>query len=156
MKILSPKPPKDPSCPQWWVLSVDIHRLPAIGRVIDILVRAKWISFQIRRNAAVDNPGELKFIRPSRFTSVYIVHPNGGGAQKLKCEECGAEYPFPVTGRAYACGFCAVERESVVRLWWRRVRMKPGSEGATTAIGEIYMRTWQWPQVSVSVNEDIR
>jgi hypothetical protein len=153
MKILMPKPPKSPSQPQWWVLSVDIHRRSAIGRVIDIFVRAKWISFQIRRNAAVDNPGELKFIRPSRFTSVYIVHPNGGGAQKLKCEECGAEYPFPVTGRAYACGFCAVERESVARLWWRRGRMKLRSEGISTTPAVLYIKMRQWPRTSVSIND---
>ena len=122
MRVLIPGAAKDPSRPQWWVASVDIHRRPSIGWVVDILVRLKWVSIQIRRRVAVDNL-TVKFTRATRYSTRYICHPNGGGAQELICEECGAEYPMPRGPLAYPCRFCAVERESTVRVWWSRAVM---------------------------------
>jgi hypothetical protein len=150
MKILIPGPPKDISKPQWWLVSMDINLLPGknISWVVDALVRLRWISVQVRYQAAVDNP-TLVFVRASRFTSVFIIHPNGGGAQRLKCEECGAEYPMPAPGgqrSGYPCAFCSVERESVVRLWWQRTSLR--------YIGApMYSKMRRWPQLPKPITD---
>src|ERR1039457_974091 len=63
----------------------------------------------------------LTFVRKSSFTVRYIVHPGGGNAARLVCEECGAEYPYG--NSPMPCAFCAVAKESGLRLrlWgWHR------------------------------------
>ena len=149
MRVLIPGAAKDPSRPQWWVASVDIHKRPSIGWVVDILVRLKWVSIQIQLNAAVDNP-TVKFVRATRYTTVFTAHPNGGNAHRIKCEECGAEYPFPNASRGlmFPCAFCSVERETAVRLRWRPMisgwdEIDPSSTP--------YTRLKQWPKAPTPI-----
>lgn len=140
MRILLPKPPIQSMRVQWWVLSVQTHKQPYIGRVIDILIHLRWFCVQIRRRATVDHifTGP-HFVRPTRYRERYIMHPDGGSARRLVCEECGAEYPFPAGPRGYPCAFCAVERESKVRLWWKKVPI--------VFEGDImYRRMREWPK----------
>jgi hypothetical protein len=141
MKILIPKPTADARNPQWWVMSFNWYKRSGIGHSIDLLVRARWFSIQIRCNCPVDNLTAVKFVRPSRFTDIYICHPNGGGARKLKCEECGAEYPFPTGPLAYPCSFCAVERESKIVVWWERRQFQGTDIGSP-----LYKKSWQYPK----------
>jgi hypothetical protein len=74
-----------------------------------------WV-IRIMINSPVTVTSQLMplFVRKSTFTSRYIVHPTGGGAAKLVCESCGAEYHY-VTDPP-GCGFCAVMKESGITV----------------------------------------
>jgi hypothetical protein len=85
------------------------------ARFLDVRIGAIWTSHWIIRvliNSPVTVTSQLSplFVRKSTFTSRYIVHPNGGGAAKLVCESCGAEYPY--VANPSACAFCSVMKES--------------------------------------------
>lgn len=85
--------------------------------------RSRVYSVRVMRRSPVDSM-TLKFVRKSTFTAVYIVHPTGGGAARFRCESCGAEYPYG--SNPQPCAFCAIERESGIRVtlgnWkWERV-----------------------------------
>jgi hypothetical protein len=83
-------------------------------------------SIRIMRDVPVDSRA-LVFVHKSTFTVRYIVHPGGGNAARLVCESCGAEYPYGTNPTP--CAFCAVRKESGIRirLWgWKKDWMKKG------------------------------
>ena len=84
-------------------------------RYLELKLGVPWTTHWIIRivlNSPVTVTSQLSplFVKRSTFTSRYIVHPNGGGAAKLVCEECGAEYPYVASPSP--CAFCAVMKES--------------------------------------------
>jgi hypothetical protein len=59
----------------------------------------------------------VAFVRKSTYSIRLIIHPNGGNAMQMVCEECGASYPFSWTLQKFTpCAFCAVRRQSGVRV----------------------------------------
>ena len=151
MKLLIPNPPLNPSRPQWWLIHLESYRRPVTGWTLDLLLRLRWISIQIRRNATVDNLTSPvpHFVRSTRYSVRYIMHPNGGSTCKLICDECGAEYPFPSGRLAYPCAFCAVERESKLRVWWKRNPVV--REGDM-----LYTQWWSWPKPKLALTAQDR
>jgi hypothetical protein len=88
-------------------------------RFLELKIGVPWTSHWIVRvlvNSPVTVTSQLAplFVKKSTFTSRYIVHPTGGGAAKLVCESCGAEYPYVVSPSR--CAFCAVMKESGVTI----------------------------------------
>ena len=88
-------------------------------RMLDIKIGAPWSTHWIIRllwNSPVTTTNQLLplFVKKSTFRSICIVHPNGGGAAKLVCESCGAEYPY--IAHPSACAFCAVMKESGIMM----------------------------------------
>jgi hypothetical protein len=63
------------------------------------------------------------FVTKSLFRARHIVHPEGGGATRLVCESCGAEYPYVAAPQP--CANCAVMKESGIMV-------------------VLFHRTWQW------------
>jgi hypothetical protein len=59
----------------------------------------------------------VEFVRKSTYTIRLIIHPNGGNAMQMVCDACGAAYPFNWSMMKFTpCGFCAVRRQSGVRV----------------------------------------
>ena len=89
-------------------------------RMLEIKFGIPWISSHWMVHALWNCPVTITsqlqplFVKKSTFTSRYIVHPEGGGAAKLVCESCGAEYPYVATPSG--CAFCAVMKESGVTI----------------------------------------
>lgn len=121
---------------QWRYLDIQTQRNTSL---IDIRVGASGDQWLLRLlwKSPTTIPYQLSplFVKISRFTSRYIVHPTGGGAARLVCEECGAEYPYVASPSA--CAFCAVMKESGISLFWR---------------GRL--REWLWSDWGWAVKED--
>ena len=59
----------------------------------------------------------VEFVRKSTYSIRLIIHPNGGNAMQMVCDSCGASYPFNWSMMKFTpCGFCAVRRQSGVRV----------------------------------------
>ena len=87
-------------------------------RLLDVTIgwnRERW-SIRIMRDVPVDMPDRMlpMFVRKSTYEPIYIVHPNGGGANRLRCTECGADYP--ATTKMVPCSNCAVMKQSGVEI----------------------------------------
>ena len=54
------------------------------------------------------------FVSKSMFRARHIVHPGGGGATRLVCESCQAEYPY--VANPVPCSNCAVMKQSGVMI----------------------------------------
>ncbi len=98
------------------------------GRFIDLSTQPNTSLFDLRLGIGyrcctrlmTDVPIDevtLRFVRKSTFFARYIVHPGGGGAARLVCEECGADYPYG--NNPTPCAFCAVPKKSgiEIHLW---------------------------------------
>jgi hypothetical protein len=97
---------------QWRYLDLSYqHNIGLLDAKIGVPWSTHWI-IRIVINSPVTITSQLSplFVKKSTFTSRYIVHPNGGGAAKLVCESCGAEYPY--VANPSACAFCSVMKES--------------------------------------------
>jgi hypothetical protein len=109
-------------------------------RMLDITIslRRGWLALRWFRNVPYDDPRGIVWARSSRYTQVFIVHPPpplGGGTFRLRCVECGADYPMTQTPTP--CAFCAVMKESgtTLRLGsWSRER-RWSDHGYAVAIG---------------------
>jgi hypothetical protein len=94
--------------------------------LIDVRIGSGW-SVRLMRRLPVDTPLALEFVRKSTYSIRLIIHPNGGNAMQMVCEECGASYPFNRSMQKFTpCAFCAVRRQSGVRVqfgkWsWEKV-----------------------------------
>jgi len=80
-----------------------------LGKLSHWLLRVTW-------NMPIADTTKLTptFVRKSRFTSRYIVHPEGGGAARLVCEECGSDQPYGAN--PHPCPHCAVPKESGIMI----------------------------------------
>jgi len=80
-----------------------------LGKLSHWLLRVTW-------NMPIADTTKLlpTFVRKSHFTSRYIVHPEGGGAARLVCEECGSDQPYGAN--PHPCPQCAVPKESGVMI----------------------------------------
>ena len=84
--------------------------------MIDVRIGSGW-SVRVSRRVAVDMPLALEFVRKSTYSIRLIIHPNGGNAMQMVCDACGAAYPFNWSMMKFTpCGFCAVRRQSGVRV----------------------------------------
>lgn len=133
MRFLFPNAAPDPRVPQWWIIAFTWHRQKRF-RYLDLFLRLRWVSVHLRWKAPTDTP---RTVGRTFYDVFYIVHPNGGSVCRLRCQSCGADYPWPKTYMFPPCGFCAVERETKVRLWWGRREPKPGET--------MYKRFREWP-----------
>jgi hypothetical protein len=122
---------------------LDIETLPQTG-MVDIRIgwassRRWWMmmSLRVKRRVAVDNvrvdvtditpkgaivgisasAPPVEFVHKSTYSIRLIIHPNGGNAMQMVCDRCGASYPFNWSMmKLTPCGFCAVRRQSGVRV----------------------------------------
>jgi hypothetical protein len=90
-------------------------------RMLDLKVGVPWSAHWIIRllwNSPVTTTTTDQllplFVKKSTFRSICIVHPTGGGAAKLVCESCGAEYPY--VANPSGCAFCSVMKESGIMV----------------------------------------
>lgn len=89
-------------------------------RFLELKLATPWSKHQwlmrVLWNSPVTVTSQLSplFVKKSTFSSRYIVHPAGGGAAKLVCESCGAEYPY--VANPSGCAFCAVMKESGIQI----------------------------------------
>lgn len=109
-------------------------------RMLDMTIGTPWSSYWVLHllwNVPVTVTDRLTplFVKKSTFTSRCIVHPEGGGATRLVCESCGAEYPYVASPSP--CSFCAVMKES----------------GFTINIGHR-TREWRWSEWGWAVKRD--
>jgi len=119
MLWMYPQPPADPTVPQWKVFSLEIRLFgqPRHRRMLQLFIRRPKWSLLWKVNGTVDSMAGVAYSGPSRYTMVYIVHPNGGGAQKLQCVECYGEYAFNANFLR-PCSTCQVKREDKLQVWW--------------------------------------
>jgi len=87
--------------------------------MVDLKIGMPWSDqwlIRILINSPVTVTSQLSplFVKRSMFASRYIVHPGGGGAARLVCEECGTEYPYVASPAP--CAFCAVMKESGITI----------------------------------------
>jgi hypothetical protein len=54
------------------------------------------------------------FVCKTMYEPLYVVHPNGGGASRIRCTECGADYP--ATAKMVPCSNCAVMKQSGIEI----------------------------------------
>ena len=92
---------------QWNIKLFDIRL--GFGNRSHWIVRLLW-------NVPVTTTDQMLplFVRKSTFFARSIVQPTGGGAAKLVCEQCGAEYPY--VANPQPCSFCAVMKESGITI----------------------------------------
>lgn len=129
MTILYPKPPSDPSIPQWWVFSLEINRRL---KSLSMLWRLGLFAIYFQRNAVVADgwmssyPPEIQYARPSRFYVIRLNNPDklhpGNTAKILRaiCIDCGMEYPCPANLDFDGKCDCTIVRKTSVVLWWNR------------------------------------
>lgn len=95
--------------------------------MVSVRVGAMGACLRFLRRVPVDHP-QLAFVRKTQYRLRFIVHPGGGNAMRVVCEECGADYPFGWQMQTIQpCANCAVDRESGVRVnvgeWrWEKVK----------------------------------
>jgi hypothetical protein len=100
---------------RWWLIaSVRFkRRVPFDGvsvNVTDITPRGAIAGIE-----AIAPP--VEFVRKSTYSIRLIIHPNGGNAMQMVCDQCGAAHPFNWSMMKFTpCGFCAVRRQSGVRV----------------------------------------
>jgi hypothetical protein len=94
-------------------------------RLLDVTIGwdREHCSIRIMRDVPVDMPNRTlpMFVKKSTYEPIYIVHPNGGGANRLRCTECGADYLAPT--KMVPCSNCAVMKQSGVEIRlgrWKR------------------------------------
>ena len=111
----------------WQYLNIEYS---SRARSLEVRVGVPWSTHWAIRllwNSPVTITSQLMplFVAKSTFFARSIVHPGGGGAAKLVCEQCGAEYPY--VANPSPCAFCSVMKES----------------GITVNIGHR-TREWRW------------
>jgi hypothetical protein len=122
MLILYPKPPRDPSIPQWWVFSLETNRRL---KSFFMLWRLGLIALHFHRNA-IEFTNTTNFARPSRFYVIRLNNPDklspGRTAKiiRLVCMDCGMEYPCPADLDTDVKCDCSLVRQNCVMLWWNR------------------------------------
>lgn len=98
---------------------LDPAQLQAIYRCHCGGIRIKLgnISDKVKCNRC-DQVSKDPAFRQIEMLPIYVCNTLGGVLQRVKCSQCGASYP--VTSVIPACGFCAVPRQSGIRVIWNR------------------------------------